>query len=87
MVNMFNRNNINVTMVELLALFFRGKSIPKNVSPFLNVYQFIEFALSKDSDQEFRNFMRKIKKKIFKKNENDLKLKKLEHVDDDIEVV
>lgn len=75
MVEMFNRNNIDVTMDELLKLFFKGKAIPKNEDPYLNVYQFIEFALDKQSDQEFRNFMREIKKKIQKKKELELKLK------------
>ena len=73
MVEMFNRNNIDVTMKELLVLFFKGKKINKNEDPYLNVYQFIEFALSKESDQNFRNFMRKIKKKIYKKKEKERK--------------
>ena len=64
MVEMFNRNNIDVTMKELLVLFFKGKKINKNEDPYLNVYQFIEFAL---------NFMRKIKKKIYNKKEKERK--------------
>ena len=60
-------------MEELLTLFFKGKSIQKNEDPYLNVYQFIEFALSKDSDQEFRDFMRKIKDKIMKRKDDEIR--------------
>ena len=76
MVEMFKRNNIDVTTDELTALFFKGKLQQNKEDPYLNVYQFIEFALSKESDQEFRNFMREIKQKIMKKKDFDLSMKK-----------
>jgi hypothetical protein len=75
MVEMFNRNNIDVTMEELLKLFFKGKNLPKNEDPFLNVYQFIEFALSKDCDQDYRNFMREVKNKIARKKDQEIRRK------------
>lgn len=66
MVTMFNTNNIPVVTEELLALFFKGKKLPKGEDPYLDFYQFMEFALSKVSDQDFRGFMRKLKIKIAK---------------------
>ena len=62
-VEMFKKNNIPVQKEELIHLFFKDKNnkkLPK--VPYLDFYQFMEFALSKESDQEFRNFMRKYKK-------------------------
>lgn len=65
---MFLKNNINVNFKELCSLFFKDKNIkaltPKNA--FLDFYEFKEFALSEECDQDFRNFMRRIKDKVDK---------------------
>jgi hypothetical protein len=61
---MFKRNNINVTLEELKELFFKGKIFKKNEEPSMNFYEFMKFAICKDSDQKFRNFIRKVKKRI-----------------------
>jgi hypothetical protein len=67
MVEMFNQNNISATMDELVTLFFKGKKFkPEDIEKlFLNFYQFMMFSLTKE--QDFREFMRKIKEK-YKKN-------------------
>ena len=71
MTTMFNTNNINVTEEELCELFFKGKKYKKEDinSIYLDFFQFMNFALSKKSDQEFRVFMRKIKEKKMKEKE------------------
>jgi hypothetical protein len=66
MVTMFNTNNIPVETEELLNLFFKDKKLPKGEDPYLDFYQFMEFALSKICDQDFRLFMRMLKVKIAK---------------------
>ena len=68
---MFNTNKIDVTEPELRTLFFKGKVFKKDDQPYLDFYQFMEFALSKESDQHYRNFMREIKVKIFKKKQEE----------------
>ena len=75
MVEMFNQNKIPATEKQLLELFFKDKKIPKGEEPGLDFYNFYNFALGKESDQDFRNLMRKIKKilkeeKIEKKKEH-----------------
>lgn len=63
MVVMFNTNKIPVEEEELVGLFFKDKKLRKDEEPYLDFYQFMLFALSKASDQDFRSFMRKLKKK------------------------
>ena len=83
MVTMFKTNHIDVTEDDLCSLFFKGKKFRKEDinKLYLDFYQFMQFALSKASDQDFRVFMRKIKSKILKekakemKNEDDVKRK------------
>ncbi len=67
MVIMFNTNNIHVTKQELKDLFFKNGEKLSDDDLFLDFYQFMEFALNKVCDQDFRIFMRKLKKK---KNDN-----------------
>ena len=66
MVEMFNQNNISATMDELVTLFFKGKKFkPEDIEKlYLNFYQFMMFSLTKE--QDFREFMRKIKEKYKK---------------------
>jgi hypothetical protein len=72
MVEMFEKNNIPVKKDELVDLFFKGtdrKKLP--TVPFLDFYQFMLSALNKESDQDFRNFMRKyIKMDALNEDEN-----------------
>lgn len=63
MVIMFNTNNIHVTKEELKNLFFKKNVKLQDDELFLDFYQFMEFALNKVCDQDFRLFMRKLKKK------------------------
>ena len=75
MTTMFNTNNINVTEDDLCGLFFKGKKYRKkdiNIL-YLDFFQFMKFALSKESDQEFRVFMRNIKEKKMKEKEEERK--------------
>lgn len=68
---MFKENNIKVTKAELMNLFFKHNynfQKAKKKKMYLTFHQFIDFCLSKD--QEFRLFMRKIKKKN-RSNERD----------------
>jgi len=71
-VKLFKENNIEIDIKELKNLFFKHinnnkskKGQPANLL-YLNFYQFMNFALSKN--QDFMLFMRKIKKK-YKKEE------------------
>lgn len=68
MVTMFQTNHIEVNEDELCSLFFKGKTYRKQDinKLYLDFYQFMQFALNKKSDQDFRVFMRKIKEKIMK---------------------
>ena len=63
MVEMFNQNHIEATLEDLKNLFFKGKRVKKEdiMKLYLDFYQFMNFALTKD--QDFRNFMREIKEK------------------------
>ena len=73
MTTMFNTNNINVTEEDLCGLFFKGKKYRKkdiNIL-YLDFFQFMNFALSKKSDQDFRMFMRNIKEKKMKEKEQE----------------
>ena len=69
MYKMFNENHINVNFDELVDLFFTGKKFKKEdiMKLYLDFYQFLQFALNKGD--EYRQFMRNIKKKRNKKNE------------------
>ena len=71
MTKMFNTNNINVTEEDLCGLFFKGKKYKKEDinKLYLDFFQFMNFALSKKSDQDFRVFMREIKEKKTKEKE------------------
>ena len=83
MLEMFESNKIYAKINDLVELFFKGKKFKEKevLQLYLNFYQFINFALTKD--QEFRQFMRNIKersekdktdnnkKKIGLTNEND----------------
>ena len=75
MTTMFNTNNINVTEEDLCGLFFKGKKYKKEDinKLYLDFFQFMNFALSKKSDQDFRVFMRQIKEKKMKEKEEERK--------------
>ena len=61
-INMFKKNNIHVNFQEIKNLFFKNSRNIKNKNEIMmDFYEFLNFALSKD--QDFRKFMRKIKKK------------------------
>ena len=76
---MFNKNSIEVVESELIKLFFKDKKIPRGEDPYLDFYQFMEFALSKEADQHYRNFMREVKIRLVKKREEEL-IKKMESI-------
>ena len=69
MVEMFNQNHINANLRDLVNLFFKGQNIKEEdiMKLYLDFYQFMNFALTKD--QDFREFMREIKLKTKKKEE------------------
>lgn len=70
MVEMFNSNNIFTQMEQLCSLFFPDKDQNKidMEKQYLDFYQFMEFALSAQADQNFRNFMRDLKFNMVKLN-------------------
>lgn len=83
MVTMFQTNHIEVNEDELCSLFFKGKTYRKQDinKLYLDFYQFMQFALNKKSDQNFRVFMRKIKEKIMKeKREKTIKEQEKEDI-------
>ena len=63
MVEMFNQNHIDANLEDLRNLFFKDKHVKKEdiMKLYLDFYQFMNFALTKD--QDFREFMREIKAK------------------------
>ena len=81
MVEMFNQNHINASLEDLKNLFFKDKKVNKEdiMKLYLDFYQFMNFALTKD--QDFRNFMREIKERN-KKKEKKLRDKKNEEEDE-----
>jgi len=95
MTTMFNINNINVTEEDLCGLFFKGKKYKQEDinKLYLDFFQFMNFALSKKSDQDFRIFMRNKKEKKMKEKEQERKAeeekrkKHLENFEDDEEEV
>lgn len=68
---MFMKNNIPVTLNELVDLFFPNKKMKKNEEPYLNFFQLYLFATDSKSDHKFRVFMRKIKNKIEEKKKKE----------------
>ena len=88
MVEMFNQNHIEATLEDLRNLFFKDKRVKKEdiMKLYLDFYQFMNFALTKD--QDFRNFMREIKekrKKKEKKNNTIRSPKEKNEEDDDVD--
>ena len=75
LVDLFNQNNIKADIKEIVNLFFKDKKIKKEdyMKLYLNFYQFLTFALTKE--QDFRQFMRKIKEKDKEINEEENKNK------------
>ncbi len=74
LLSLFNQNNIRADIEELVGLFFKDKNIKKEdySKLYLNFYEFLNFALTKE--QDFRQFMRNIKEKYKneqKGNDND----------------
>ena len=63
MVVMFKTNNIKVVQDDLKTLFFKDDKKLQDDELYLDFYQFMEFALNKVCDQDFRLFMRKLKNK------------------------
>jgi len=77
MEEMFQDNKIKVTMDELQKrLFFVGQTIKDGQIPYLDFYHFMEFGLSKEADQLYRNFMREVKQKLILKQEKRKKKKR-----------
>ena len=63
-LNMFNKNHIKADKNDIAELFFKGKKIKKKEDMTklnLGFFQFIHFALKKE--QNFKEFMRKIREK------------------------
>ena len=72
-VKMFNQNYIKAGKKDILNLFFKHKIIKREkdiMKLHLGFYQFINFALKKE--QNFRNFMRKIKLDSNQKEKDEL---------------
>jgi hypothetical protein len=63
MVEMFQTNKIPVEQDQLVKLFFNEKRPKRDEDLYLDFYQFMLFALSNTSDQDFRIFMRELKKR------------------------
>ena len=71
-LRMFNQNHIKAGKNDILNLFFKNTQIKKKkdiMKLHLGFYQFINFTLKKE--QNFRNFMRKIKSKNKKKDKDE----------------
>ena len=83
MVEMFNQNHIEATLEDLKNLFFKGKRVKKEdiMKLYLDFYQFMNFALTKD--QDFRNFMREIKEKRKKKEKKTGSMDNLQEKNED----
>ena len=83
MVEMFNQNHIEATLEDLKNLFFKGKRVKKEdiMKLYLDFYQFMNFALTKD--QDFRNFMREIKEKRKKKEKKTSSMDNLQEKNED----
>ena len=75
-LKMFNQNHIKADKNDIVNLFFKDKKIKKEediLKLYLGFYQFINFALERE--QDFREFMREIKQK-YRKKENDESINK-----------
>ena len=71
-LNMFNQNHIKADKKDIADLFFKGKKIKrkKDIAKLnMGFFQFIKFALKKE--QNFKEFMRKIKEKNKKNGDNE----------------
>ena len=75
MLEMFESNKISANINDLVDLFFRGKKFKEKqvLKLYLNFYQFMNFALTRD--QDFRQFMRNIKERAEKERINKAKNK------------
>ena len=84
MVEMFNQNHIKASLEDLRNLFFKDKRVKKEdiMKLYLDFYQFMNFALTKD--QDFREFMREVKARR-KKNEKNTLDKNEDEFDEDKE--
>jgi len=73
MLEMFMSNKISANINDLVDLFFKGKKFKEKevMKLYLNFHQFINFALTKD--QDFRQFIRKIKERSEKEKEKKIK--------------
>ena len=73
LLSLFNQNNIRADIKELVNLFFKEKKVKREdySKLYLNFYQFLTFALTKE--QDFRQFMRNIKTKYNKNNDEENK--------------
>ena len=69
MQEMFESNKIFVSFNDLVSLFFKGQKFkPQEIMKlYLKFHQFINFALTKD--EEFREFIRRIRQKSEKNEE------------------
>ena len=69
-VSLFNENNIRADIKDIVNLFFKDKKIKKEdyKKLYLDFYQFLTFALTKE--QDFRQFMRNIKEKYGEESKN-----------------
>ena len=71
-LNMFNQNHIKADKKDIADLFFKGKKIKRKediAKLNMGFFQFIKFALKKE--QNFKEFMRKIKEKNKKSGDNE----------------
>ena len=71
-LNMFNQNHIKADKKDIADLFFKGKKIKRKediAKLNMGFFQFIKFALKKE--QNFKEFMRKIKEKNKKNGDNE----------------
>ena len=64
MVKIFKKNNIPVTYDDLKTLFFQDFNNSCETGFFIDFSHLIKFSLDYEKNQEFRNFMRKIKNQI-----------------------
>jgi len=72
-VEMFSAYGIPATKEEIFQLFFKGQTFPeKGPLPNLDFYSFMMFCLSKDGDANFRDFIRKITKKIERERKKEM---------------
>ena len=71
-LNMFNHNHIKADKKDIADLFFKGKRLKRKediAKLNLGFFQFVRFALKKE--QNFKEFMRKIKEKTKKSDDKE----------------